>query len=116
MKRLIRSFQYAIQGMKYLFSYERNAQVHLFFAILSIGMAYYFELNSTEWILIIVCISLVLSAEAFNTSIERMCDLVSKERSQQIKIIKDVSAAAVTFLAIASFIIGLILFVPKMLM
>ena len=53
------------------------------------------RLDGTEWIMVIICIGMVISAEMLNTCIERICDLISAEKSEKIRFIKDLSAGAV---------------------
>lgn len=66
-----------------------------------------------EWIAVCMCIGMVLSAEAVNSSIEALADLVSPEYNEAIKKTKDLAAGAVLILAITAAIIGLIIFIPK---
>ncbi|GHT22368.1 hypothetical protein AGMMS4957_12480 [Bacteroidia bacterium] len=63
--------------------------------------------------IIVVVSGLVFAAEAINTSIEILADVVSPERHPQIKLVKDIAAGAVFLLAIAAAIVGLIVFLPK---
>ena len=72
------------------------------------------HLSPTEWIIITLCIGLVLAAEAVNSAIEALADRVSAEYDEAIKRTKDLAAGAVLLLAIASAIVGLIIFLPKL--
>ena len=58
---------------------------------------------------------LVLSLELMNTAIEKICDLISKDIHPVIKVVKDISAAAVLIAAIGSLFTGAIIFLPKLL-
>jgi len=107
------SFGYAFEGFKVLWSSEANFRIHLLISILVLGLSYVLKINTIEWMLILFCIGIVCSAEAFNTAIEHLCNLNSKEIKSEIKIIKDISAFAVLFLAIISIIIGFMIFLPK---
>ena len=71
-------------------------------------------LSSMEWIVICLCIGLVLSAEAVNSAIEALADRVSPAYDEAIKRTKDLAAGAVLLLAIASAVVGLIIFLPKL--
>ena len=71
--------------------------------------------SSTEWIAIVFAIGSVLAAEAVNSSIEALADLVSPEYNEAIKRTKDLAAGAVLILAISAAIVGLIIFIPKIL-
>ncbi len=85
-------------------------------AVLSIGAGFYFEISITEWSLVILCIAGVLSAEAFNTGLEYLTDLVSPEYHLLAKKTKDVAAAGVLLMAIGAAIIGIIIFFPKIML
>ncbi|HNH01752.1 MAG TPA: diacylglycerol kinase family protein, partial [Leptospiraceae bacterium] len=92
---------------------EHNARIHLFAAFLAISLGFYFSLSSIEWICLLITIGLVISLEAVNSAIENIADFISPERHKQIKKIKDLSAGAVLIVAIVAFVVGLILFLPK---
>lgn len=112
-KKRLQSFKYAGAGLVDLLSNTPNAKIHFALAILVLILSYYFELDKLEWCLIILCITLVFAAEAFNTGLEYLTDLVTSEYHDLAKKAKDVAAAAVLITAIGSLIIGLIIFLPK---
>ena len=74
-----------------------------------------FGLSTFEWIAVILCIGAVLAAEGVNSAIEALCDKVSPEYDEAIKHTKDLAAGAVLILAVMSVIVGLLIFVPKVL-
>lgn len=110
-----RSFRYAFQGLAVLLREEHNARLHLFFALLAIGLGIALSITRFEWLAIILCIALVFSAEAMNTALESLCNLVSPEHHELIKKSKDCAAAAVFLVALSSALIGTIIFLPKLL-
>lgn len=112
-KRIINSFKYAIEGFISSFKTERNMKFHIFIMVLVILAGIILKITKAEWIVCIFCIAMVISAELFNTSIETVVDLVMPYKNEKAKIAKDVAAAAVLVLAIASVIIGLMIFMPK---
>lgn len=114
MKKLSHSINYAIQGISYLFSTQRNARIHLVAGTLAVTLGFWLTISKTEWLIITLCIAMVLILEAFNTAIETLCDFINPEFNSRIKVIKDLSAAAVLISAIASMICGLIIFLPKL--
>ncbi|NIJ51855.1 diacylglycerol kinase family protein [Dyadobacter arcticus] len=114
--KALRSFRYAGVGIYNLFRYENNARIHFMACILVVIAGIFFQISSIEWALIVIQIALVLAAEAINTSIEKLADLVSPEYHPVIKIVKDTAAAAVLLLAISAVIIGVIIFIPKVLL
>lgn len=111
-KRL-KSFVFAFNGLKILFKEEHNSRIHLIATIIVIFVSIFFELNTFEWIAIIFSIGLALSAEIINTAIENIANFLTIENNNKIKIIKDLSAAAVLISALTAFTIGLIIFLPK---
>lgn len=112
-KSRIKAFCYAFAGIKYLFAKEVNAKIHFFAALLAIIVGFLLQISIIEWTVIILCIGIVISAEAMNTSIEAICDKVSPEFSELVKVAKDVAAGAVLILAICSVIIAVLIFAPK---
>ena len=114
LKRL-RSFGFAFNGLKILFSEEHNARIHLIAAVIVIIAGFCFHISALEWMAVVLAIGLVITMEIINSAIENMADFVSPERHEMIKKIKDLSAAGVLVSAVTALIIGLIIFVPKIL-
>jgi diacylglycerol kinase len=73
----------------------------------------FFSITQWEWLFILSALFLVLLTEAFNTTIEKICDEITLEHKESIKRIKDISAGAVLLAAIYSLVIGSIIFLPK---
>jgi diacylglycerol kinase len=113
--KAVRSFRYAGVGIYSLFRYENNARIHLLACLAVIIAGFFFQISSREWIAVIIQIALVWSAEAFNTAIEKLADLVSPDYHPVIKVVKDTAAAGVLMLAISAVLVGGIIFVPKLL-
>jgi diacylglycerol kinase len=109
----IKSFGFAINGIKFCFKNEFNFKIHCMATIVVIIVCIFFSISIIEWIIVIACIASVLMAELFNTAIENLCNKVEHNTHPQIKIVKDVSAAAVVVVAIAAAIIGVLIFMPK---
>ena len=106
-------FRYAFSGLKILLKEEHNARIQLFAGTCALIAGFVFKISIIEWIAVIFCIGWVIALEAVNSAIENTTDLISKEKNETIKKIKDLSAGAVLIAAIASAIIGLIIFLPK---
>lgn len=115
MKRLLKSFVYAWQGIRSVFGSESNMKIHALVAALIVFMGFAFWISPFEWIAIIICIGLVFSAEMFNTALETLTDKVSPEKNKLAGKVKDIAAGAVLIAAIISVIVGLIIFLPKLL-
>jgi len=91
---------------------EHNARVHLVASIVVLCLALFFEVSRQDWVFLIIAISVVWMAEAFNTSIETLSDVVEPNYSPIAKRIKDVSAAAVMFSAIGALLVGVLVLSP----
>jgi diacylglycerol kinase (ATP) len=111
----IRSFGYAFKGIYALFRTEQNAWIHLIAAVTAIISGIIFNLNTREWIWIFLAIGMVISAELFNTAIEKLVDMISPEHHKKAGLIKDLAAGAVLIAALTALLIGLGIFLPKML-
>lgn len=109
------SFRYAFQGMAVLFSGQANARIHAAFTAAVLIAGWCFGLSAVEWALVALAVGLVLSAEAMNTALELLADKLEPERDPIIKQIKDVAAAAVLLAAIAAAVVGVIVFLPRLL-
>lgn len=112
-KSLINSFKYAFEGIATSFKTERNMKIHMVMSILVVIFGILFKITKLEWIVCIFSIVIVIASELFNTAIETIVDMITKEKNEKAKIAKDVSAGAVLINAIGTAIIGLIIFVPK---
>ena len=115
MKNRIHSFKAAFNGISIAFKSEWNFKFHFLAAIAAITLAFYIDLNSVEFSIILISIGLVISMELINTSIEYLCDFIHPEKHDAIKKIKDISAAAVLISSIISLVIGILVFLPKIL-
>ena len=114
-KERLSSFKYAFEGIAEVLRSQANPKIHLFFAIIVLIFGGYFAISKEEWCLLILCITAVLSAETMNTAIEHLTDLVSPEFHPLAKKTKDAAAGGVLWMAIGSVIIGLIIFLPRIL-
>jgi diacylglycerol kinase len=115
MKKLIRSFGYAFNGIGYATTTQLNFRVHLVASLLASFMGYALHISVNEWQWIILCIALVLIVELLNTAIEFLTDLVSPEYNELAGHVKDVSAGAVVIAALFALVTGVIIFLPKLL-
>ena len=115
MKKLIKSFKYAIEGINTGIKQERNMKIHIIIMILVIIFGIILKISKIEWIICIILFGNVISLELVNTAIENAVDLITLEKKPKAKIAKDVAAGSVLIVAITSAIIGLIIFIPKIL-
>ena len=107
-----KKFKPAFHGIRNLIR-DKNFIIHLVIAGFVVTAALIFSISPIEWLIILLCIGLVLTAEGFNSAIETLCDLTESRNNDKIKKIKDISAASVLIAAIVTVIAGLIIFLPK---
>jgi diacylglycerol kinase len=109
----MKSFQYALHGLLAALRSEKNLRLHVACAVLVTAAGIFLKITATEWMIVIFCISSVMAAELFNTALEKLCDVFTKEKHPKIKIIKDMSAAAVLMISLAAAVAGFIILIPK---
>ncbi len=112
-RKRVRSFGYAFEGIRTLLRDEHNSRIHLAAMIVAIMLGFALDISATEWCIVALCCGGVLMAEAMNSAIEAIADLVSPEYHPLIKKAKDVGAAGVLMMAIAAATAGLIIFLPQ---
>lgn len=112
LKNRIQSFGYALQGVLTFLIEEPHAKVHLTGGVLCLIMGFYFEVNKTEWIVIILCIAAVFAAEMLNTALENLSNALTTDQHPLIKKTKDIAAAAVLVISLGAAIVGLMIFGP----
>jgi diacylglycerol kinase len=115
MQAFIRRLIYALHGWRYFFAHETNGKIQTVIALLVVLAGWWLHLVAYEWLIILLFIALVLGLEMVNTSLEKMADHLHPERHPQIKIVKDVAAGAVLWVAAVSVVAGAIIFLPKLL-
>ncbi|MFA1820445.1 diacylglycerol kinase family protein [Virgibacillus oceani] len=108
-------FSFAWNGLREAAKLEKNFRIHLIFTVIVIIAAFVLELSRLEWALIILVIGFVLVAELINTVIEKTIDYMKPEIHPTAKLIKDYAAGAVLITAITAVLIGVIIFIPKLL-
>jgi undecaprenol kinase len=113
MIKLVRSFGYALVGIRSCLRSEPNFRIHLGLTIVALILSIVCNISANEWIAVCFCIAFVISMEMLNTAIEKLCDVVHREVHPGIKKVKDIAAGAVLISAIVSLITGAIIFLPK---
>ena len=112
-KKRIKSFGYAIKGIKVLITTQHNAWIHLLATITVIIAGIILKITVREWFMIIIAVSLVWITEALNTAIEFMIDMIQPDYHPLAEKAKDIAAAAVLIASITAIVIGVIVFLPK---
>ncbi len=106
------SFRYALRGLKAVINGERNAKIHILFALLAILLSILLRVSWLEFLFVMFAIIMVFFAEITNTAIEKTLDLISQENNHLVQLIKDMTAAGVLVMALAAVLVGLVVFVP----
>lgn len=109
------SFRDAFRGIWDCLKSERNMRVHLTACVYVLFFASRMELSRGELACLILTIGAVMTAEALNTAIEKLCDFNQKHLNPRIRVVKDVAAGAVLLCALAAVLVGVvILFRPEL--
>lgn len=107
-----KSFAYAFQGIKHVLRTQHNAWLHAVATIVVLAMGLAFHITNTEWCCLVICLTVVWTAEALNTALELLTDLVSPEFHPLAGHSKDVAAGAVLIAALGAGLVGTIVFTP----
>ncbi len=110
-----KSFRFAAKGIKTLFCEEKNAVIQLLIFAVVIIAGFVLNITRQEWLIIITVSILVFAFECFNTAIEDLSDIVTKERNIKVGKIKDLAAGGVLISAVGAAVIGMIIFIPRIL-
>lgn len=111
----IESLGHAFEGFKHIIKEERNMRSHLFVSVLVILLSIFLPMTAYEWLWVLLVVFLVIIIEIINTTVENLVDLVTLDYNILAKKIKDMAAAAVLFTSFFSVVVGLIIFLPKIL-
>lgn len=114
-KRLFKSFKYALEGILYAFKYEQNIIVHAIICATVIILGILLKISHFEWLVCFILFGLVIATELINTSIEAVVDLACPKKDPLAKIAKDTASGAVLVFALVAVVAGLIIFIPKIL-
>ncbi len=107
------SVKNCLDGISYVTKNEKNFKREIALGIIALILSYILKIDKIEFIIVLTMICLVLTTEIINTTIERAVDLVTKEYHELARIAKDVSAGSVLVTSIFALIIGIIIFIPK---
>ncbi|MCL6523582.1 MAG: diacylglycerol kinase family protein [Thermoflavifilum sp.] len=113
-KARLQSFRYAFAGIYRLMIKEHNARIHLVATILAIVAGIWLHIGLSGWLAVVIAIGMVWAAEALNSAIEALTDMVSPEYNIQAKYVKDFAAATVLITAITAVVIACLVFIPRL--
>ncbi|TAK42591.1 MAG: diacylglycerol kinase family protein [Saprospiraceae bacterium] len=112
-KKRLDSFRYAFAGIAELVRSQPNAMIHLSAAALVIIAGLFFGLSRMEWCAVVFAITIVIAAEAVNTALEYLTDLISPNYHPLAGKAKDLAAGAVLISSVGAIVVGIIIFLPK---
>lgn len=115
-ERYKKSFFHALDGIIYALKYEHNMIIILLATLVVISLGFMLKINEIEWLICILIISMITATELINTAIEAAIDLETLKKHPLAKIAKDCASGATLILVIASIIIGIVIFIPKILL
>lgn len=112
-KRILRSFKFSFDGLKYAYLHEQSLALHVIIMFIIITCGFVFKITPIQWVITLVMGALILVSELFNTSIEAVVDLVTEEFHPLAKIAKDTASAATFVASIIAAGMWLTVFLPK---
>ncbi|MEK7460302.1 MAG: diacylglycerol kinase family protein [Patescibacteria group bacterium] len=110
MKKIIKSFQWALNGLRTVWQQEMNFRIEFIVSMIGILAGVFLRFASLEWIILVVCITAVLAAEVVNTAVENICDRIEPGHDILIGKIKDIMAGFVLLVILGASIVAVILF------
>ncbi|MDV2581020.1 diacylglycerol kinase family protein [Alkalibacillus haloalkaliphilus] len=108
-------FKYAIAGVYSALKTEHNIKIHFIIMFMTLFAGLLLGLTRIEWLFVLLAIGLVLALELINTVVELITDVLFEGKHETAKLIKDISAAAVLVAATFAALVGMIIFLPKLL-
>ena len=112
-KKLKNSFKYAIEGIESAFKTEQNLKIHFIVMAIVIVLGILLKINYIEWAICFLLFGFVITAELLNTAIEVTVDLAMPQKNDKAKLAKDIAAGAVLVSSIIAILVGIVIFVPK---
>lgn len=109
----LRSVRHALRGIGVMLTTQHNAWVHLWASVAVVAVGLSVGLRAAEWVGLVLALVAVWTAEALNTALELLADVVSPEHHPLVGKAKDVAAGAVFLSAVGAVTIGLVVFVPR---
>lgn len=113
---LMSSMSHALRGIAEVARSERNFRIHLMFAAIALMLGFWFRVSKTEWLMLAMVIAAVLILEMLNAVVERLVDLVKPRLHPILHDVKDIMAGCVLISAFCSVIVGILIFLPKLIM
>ena len=112
-KRMLKSFKFSFDGLKYAYLHEQSLTLHVIVMTLIIAFGLGFKISAIQWVVTLIMGALILVAELFNTAIEAVVDMVTDEYHPLAKVAKDTASAACFVANMTAAGMWLVVFVPK---
>ena len=112
---LTRAFRCAGRGIAYAFTSQRNLKIQWAIGAAVVIAGLILGISRADWLAVVLCITIVSVAEVVNTAIESAVDLASPEWHELARAAKDAAAGAVLLASLGSVVVGIIVFLPKVL-
>jgi diacylglycerol kinase (ATP) len=109
----LRSFRFALAGIRTLLAEQHNARIHLLATVVVVAAAAYFDVSPAEWLALMLAVALVWLAEAMNSALEYLCDAAVPEQHALIRKAKDVAAGGVLICAGFAAVVAAVVFLPR---
>jgi undecaprenol kinase len=115
-KTRILSFKYALEGIATALKDEPNIKIHAILALIALILGFLLGISLSDWLVILIVIGIVFSVEMTNTAIEELANAFTSETHPSAKKAKDIAAGAVLIVSILALLIGVIIFLPYLLL
>jgi diacylglycerol kinase len=110
-KKLVQKFGFALEGVKSALG-EQVFRIFCMIAIAVFILMILFKVSLLEKIVLVLTVTMMMTLELINSRIERVLDILQPDHDPRVKLIKDISAAAVLIAALGAAVIGAIIFWP----
>lgn len=110
----LKSLGFALEGLSEMVSNHHNFRLQIVIGLFAVAGGFFFQLNFSEWMVLILTSGLVFLAEMTNSALEFLVDLITKEHRSEAKKAKDIAAGMVLLASGLSMVIGIMLFGPRL--
>lgn len=114
MRKRLRSFTFALQGLRTAFATQPNFRIHCLAASAALALNVTFSVSPLEWALVVLAITAVMAAECLNSGVEMLGDALTRERHELVGKAKDLGAAATLLCALGALVVGMIVYLPRL--
>jgi diacylglycerol kinase (ATP) len=112
--RRLESFRFASRGVLYVLRTQHNAWIHAGVTVAVVVVSFCMPLSVIEWCVLVLAITAVWTAEAFNTALESLSDAVCSERDPLVGRAKDAAAGAVLLASVGAAAVGVLVLGPHL--